>query len=272
MKAGTTWLYTMLSRHKQLLFAPEKEIHYFYYKFVDPQILSDQRRLEKVNKFLKRIDPKRANIQHSNFIIHWLGAYVSRPIDDYWYRNLFHFDRSQIYGCDFSNLQALLPAEAWQKISSICGRLKVVYTMRRPIDRMWSHIKYSLSALDQMDRLATWGPKDFEAFCRRPHMWNHAEYGGALRRMKAGLGRDQFKALFFEDARNSPHEVLSEIESFLGVTPHKYPDRLISRRVNETASHPMPAFLPGLFAADFERITGEVEKEGLVIPGSWREA
>jgi hypothetical protein len=40
MKAGTTWLYTMLAPHPQLLFTPEKETHYFYSKFVDESVIT----------------------------------------------------------------------------------------------------------------------------------------------------------------------------------------------------------------------------------------
>jgi hypothetical protein len=32
----------------------------------------------------------------------------------------------------------------------------------------------------------------------------------------------------------------------------------------------MPDFFPGLFAADIDRITAEIEAEGFVIPEKWR--
>jgi hypothetical protein len=270
MKAGTTWLYTMMARHPQLLFTPEKEIHYFYAKFVDDSLLDEQHRLQKFNRFMSRINPNRSKIDNVRQLLHWLGAYLSSPVDDYWYRNLFYLEKRHKYGCDFSNLQALMPADAWPEISAITGRLKVIYTMRRPIDRLWSHIKYSLEAENKMDQLAAWGPRELEEFCRRPNMWNHAEYGGALHRMKSGLKPNQLKVIFFEDVRSSPRETLVGLETFLGISPRDYPDELLSKRVNETSSQPMPAFLPDLFAADFERITREVEAEGLVVPASWR--
>ncbi len=269
MKAGTTWLYAMLARHPQLLFSPEKETHYFYAKYVDRNLLNRRHRLRKFNGYVSRINTRRSDINDVGRLLHWLGAYLSSPVDDYWYRNLFYLEDRHKYACDFSILQALMPAEAWPELSAIAGRLKVVYTMRRPIDRLWSHIKYTLESEHKMDVLADWGPKEFEDFCRRPHMWNHVEYGKALQRMKSGLKPDQLKVIFFEDVRSAPRETLAGIETFLGITPQDYPDELLSKRVNETSSQPMPAFLPDLFAQDFERIAREVERQALVVPPSW---
>jgi hypothetical protein len=259
----------MLANHPQLLFTPEKEIHYFYAKYVDKNLLNRRHRLRKFNGYISRINPKRSDINDVGKLLHWLGAYLASPVDDYWYRNLFYLENRHKYGCDFSNLQALMPADAWPRISGLAGRLKVVYTMRRPIDRLWSHIKYSLESENKTDVLAHWGPKEFEEFCRRPHMWNHVEYGKAINRMKSGLKPDQFKVIFFEDVRSSPRETLVGLEKFLEISPREYSDELLSRRVNETSSQPMPAFLPDLFAADFERITREVQRENLVVPASW---
>jgi hypothetical protein len=233
--------------------------------------LDEHHRLQKFNKYIGRINPKRSKIDSAGQLLHWLGSYLSSPVDDYWYRNLFYLEKRHKYGCDFSNLQALMPADAWPEIAAMTARLKVVYTMRRPIDRLWSHIKYTLEAENRMGVLAEWGPREFEDFCRRPHMWNHAEYGKALNRMKSGLKPKQLKVIFFEDVRSSPRETLVGLENFLGIAPREYSDELLSRRVNETSSQPMPEFLPDLFAADFERITREIERENLVVPASWSE-
>jgi hypothetical protein len=40
MKAGTTWLYAVLERHPALHFTPEKELHYFYHRYVNDRHLS----------------------------------------------------------------------------------------------------------------------------------------------------------------------------------------------------------------------------------------
>ena len=270
MKAGTTWLFHVLSRHPELFFSPEKEIHYFYAKYVDSGVLSDQRRLENAKtRYIDRIDPAQANIDRVRYNLHWVAAYLNRPVDDFWYRNLFQPPRRATYNCDFSNFHASLPVEAWPQIAANCDKLRVLYTLRHPVKRLWSHVKFHLQITNKIDVLDTWGLKEFEKFTRQRFIWENAEYGEVLRKMKAGLDEDMLKVLFFEDLHAEKRETLAEIETFLGIAPFAYPQALLNQRINESVAHPMPDFFPGLFAEDVARITAEVEAEGLRIPDAW---
>ena len=271
MKAGTTWLYHVLNRHPELHFTPEKEIHYFYHRYVDSGTLNDRRRMEEARgRYLFRFDPANANVDRIRQNLHWVASYLSGPVDDFWYRNLFINMRRETYGCDFSNLYALLPAEAWPRIAADCDRLRVLYTLRHPVRRLWSHVKFHLQVSNGLESLKSWTPEEFEAFARQPFLWNNTEYGRALRNMKAGLAPEMLKAIFYEDLHADHNAALTEIEDFLGIARFEYPQAVLSRRVNESVNHPMPEFFPGLFAADFERIMAELEDEGLTIPESWR--
>ncbi len=271
MKAGTTWLYVVLQRHPELYFAPEKELHYFYHRFVDSSLLSETRRLsEAKNRYLFRFDPARANIDRIRGNLHWVAAYLSNPVDDMWYRGLFAGQRRETYRCDFSNLYALLPAEAWRRIAADCDRLRVLYTLRHPLKRLWSHVKFHLQVTNETEVLDTWGPEDFESFARQPFLWDNAEYGRALRNMKAGLPEDVLKVIFYEDLHADQRGMLAEIEDFLGIARFNYPAPALDRKVNESLSRPMPDFFPELFGRDVARIVSELEQEGLTPPDSWR--
>lgn len=270
MKAGTTWLFSVLDRHPELHFTPEKEIHYFYARYVDAGVLSDERRLDNARtRYIDKIDPKTANIDRVRHNLHFVSAYLNRPVDDYWYRNLFDLRGRATYGCDFSNFYALLPAEVWPRIAADCARLRVLYTLRHPVKRLWSHVKFHLQVTGQLELLQSWQPQDFERFARQDFIWDNAEYGRNLRNMRAGLSEDMLKVLFFEDMHADKRGTLADIERFLGVGPCAYPQPLLDKRVNESAATPMPDFFPGLFADDFERIMGELEEMGLTLPESW---
>lgn len=270
MKAGTTWLYRVLERHPELFFTPEKEIHYFYHRFVDSNILSETRRLtEAKNRYIFRFEPETANIDRIRINLHWVSAYLTNPVDDMWYRSLFAGQRRQTYRCDFSNLYALLPEAAWSRIAADSDKLRVLYTMRHPVKRLWSHVKFHLQVTQQTNVLSTWTPKDFNKFARQPFLWDNAEYGKALRNMKGGLPAESFKPIFYEDLHGDQKGSLAGIEDFLGIARFNYPEPLLSRRVNESVSHPMPDFFPGLFEADVERIIKEITDEGLTVPDSW---
>lgn len=270
MKAGTTWLYAMLERHPELLFCPEKEIHYFHHRYVDPTRLGEQRRLSNAReRYLLRFDPETANIDRVRQNLHWVSAYLSEPVDDHWYRNLFQMRRQHRFACDFSNLSAHLPADVWPRIESSCDRLRVLYTMRDPLKRLWSHTKFHLQVTGQLHLLDTWGPRDFEAFVRKPFIWDNAEYGRTLRNLAQGLSPGTWRAIFYEDIHADQSAMLRRIEDFLGVSHHVYPDALLSRRYTESVRHPMPDFFADLFATDIARIRNEVEQEGHIPPVGW---
>jgi len=270
MKAGTTWLYAVLERHPALHFTPEKEIHYFYHRYVNNRHLSEQRRLQSArNRYLFKFDPDKANIDRIRGNLHWVANYINRPVDDFWYRNLFDMRAPEIWACDFSNLHAHLPADAWPKVAENCDKLRVLYTMRHPLKRLWSHTKFHLQMTNGLHHLDEWEPEDFETFVRLPHIWDNAEYGEVLRRMKAGLPEDSRKAIFYEDLHGDQRGTLRGIEEFLDLPAFNYPQPLLDRRFTESVSREMPAFFPELFAEDIERIKSEVEAEGYTLPEKW---
>jgi hypothetical protein len=269
MKAGTTWAYQMLDRHPDIFFSFEKEIHYFYAAYVDRSVLSERNRLTNVRDKYLRIDPERNHASGLRNKLHWAANYLDGPVDDIWYRNLFVFRRAERFAADFSNLYALLPAEGWRRIAGRVGELRVLYTMRHPVKRLWSHVKFHLAVTGKSGDLDVWGPSDFRDFARRPFIWDNAEYGHALRRMREGLPDGALKPAFYETIHADRSAFLADIEGFLGLPPHDYPAGLIDRPVNTTAARPMPEFFPDLFRKDFRRICDEVEAEGLALPESW---
>lgn len=271
MKAGTTWLYAVLARHPSLHFAMEKEIHYFHHRYVNAKQLSEAYRLKEAkNRYLLRFEPEKANIDAVRENLHWISNYLSRPVDDHWYRNLFPLRDHQKYACDFSNLNALLPVDAWPQIAAKAEKLRVIYTLRDPLARLWSHTKFHLQVTGQIERLKDWGPQDFNSFVRSPHIWKNAEYGQVLRNLREGLPREMWKVLFYEDVHADQRGALRDIEDFLGIAPYEYPQALLDRRITEGVKHPMPSFFAALFEADITRICAEVRAEGFNLPLGWQ--
>jgi len=269
MKAGSTWLYALLERHPELFFTFEKEIHYFYHCSMDASVLSEKKRLENARDKYTGINPETSRAAGVRNRLRWTANYLDSPVDDLWYRNLFLFRQDQAYCCDFSNLYALLNERGWQHAAATAGRLRVLYTLRDPVGRLWSHVKFHLQITNQAGRLDDWGPDEFRRFVRRPFIWANAEYGHALRRMRAVLAPDVIKIAFFEEIHADPRAFLRSVESFLGIRHFDFPQALVDRRVNESLVRPMPDYFPDLFDADIRRIVGELHAEGLVLPAAW---
>lgn len=271
MKAGTTWLYAVLGRHPALHVTMEKEVHYFHHRYVAPGFLSDSYRLKEAKaRYLPRFDPEKANIDAVRANLHWISAYLTRPVDDHWYRNLFMLRPHETYACDFSNLNAHLPIEAWTQIHERAPKLRVLFTLRNPLERLWSHLKFHLQITGEIDVLDHWGPADLEAFARQDHIWQNAEYGRTLRRLRLALPEEALKVIFYEDLHADQRGMLRQIEQFLDLPPYDYPQELLERRFTPGMQRAMPECFPRLFAEDVARIAGEVAAEGFSLPAAWR--
>jgi len=269
-KSGTTWLYSVIESHPKLHFTPEKELHYFHYKYANKEILSHERRLRNAKtRVLERIDPVRSNILQVRRKLQFMNAYLDDPLDDTWYANLFLDKPLDAYSCDFSNFYALLPQNAWAEIAEKCEKLKVLFTMRDPIERLWSHIKFHLQMTQQTDMLAKWGPREFREFAQRPFIWDNCEYGKILRKMKAELDTNMLYIQFYEDLFADTGSALTKLETFLEIEPGTYPEEKIKKTVNSSVNRTMPDYFPDIFKLEMSRIAREVEDLGYRLPTCW---
>ncbi len=291
MKASTTWMFRVLSKHPELHCAVEKELHYFYHRHVDPHILTAAHRNDRVRRKYIRVfrdkklqkelpESRLRRIVRKSFSKllprsrldltslcdqerEWIENYLSDPIDDGWFNRLYPLSESESYACEFSNLSALLPAEVWRDIDGRSNRLRVLYTLRDPVKRLWSQVKFEHEARGQLDRLSRWKPVDYEAYVRKPSFWDHAEYGRHCLALKQGLPKDSVRIQISEDMHADPAAALRAIEHFLSITPFTYPKALLAHQVVRSAPIPMPDFFPELFATDVKRIKGELADLGI---------
>ncbi|MEL6168415.1 MAG: sulfotransferase [Pseudomonadota bacterium] len=271
MKAGTTWLYSVLGQHPDIYFSPEKEIHYFYAVHVRPDVLSDANRLQNVQTKYLRFDPTKGRTRVVRDRLRWAANYLDSPIDDHWYRQLFALRRDQKWAADFSNLYAHLPSAAWARIAEQVDQLRVIYTLRDPVDRLWSHAKFHLRLTGQEDSIDRWDRREMNRFLRQPFIWENAEYGAAIRRMQEGLPESSLKIAWHEGIHSDPRAFLSEMEVFLGLPAHDYPEGMLKQRVNSTPARSAPTYFRSLVAQDVERIEGELRALNLSPPDSWSE-
>lgn len=280
MKAGTTWLYSLLCRHPQLHFSLEKEPHYLHdaylrtrglNRFRGRRHLSHETRARKVrDTYLPRIRPERDTPEMIAGKHAAIRHYLSDPVDDAWYRGLFQEAPEGAYHCDFSNLTGLLSPKHWREIAGKCTDLRVMYTMRDPVERLWSHAKFELEHSGRAAAVDGWGAEQYVKLLRNPTIRAQSEYGKVIRSLRAALPDEAQLLMFYEDIHADRLGALRRIEAFLGIKPCDYPDILFDRRQASSMKRDMPAFFPELVADDAARIKGELEALGLTVPASWR--
>jgi hypothetical protein len=233
MKAGTTWLYKQLETHPKIHFTPEKEIHYFSHNNGVGNKLEHKDRTRKLNRAIKR--EARAKI------VDWYKNYaLAEELDDQWYCSLFDGVPDDVYCADFSNQYSLLDVESLQKVQNIAKDVKVIYTLRDPLERLWSHVKFHYKFNDQEDYVDNLTVKEFRRLITRPWFWQNADYVSNYDRLVHAFGEANVKLFYLEDFIAFPQGSLWNLEKFLDIRHIEFKPGAANNKVNKTKELTMP--------------------------------
>lgn len=81
MKAGTTYLFSILRSHRGIFFSPEKEIHYLSERYGSFRILSDSVRLRKAQEMISIAARLKRPIEPYRQMVAWVTNYLRPPQD-----------------------------------------------------------------------------------------------------------------------------------------------------------------------------------------------
>jgi hypothetical protein len=260
MKAGTTWLYKLLDCHPDIYFCEEKEIHYFaqVHGIQNPLLLD--KRILQFQAFASALRADQFNSRLTKRKLRWFSAWLAEPLTDQWYRDLFFRLAPTQYAADFSNLTALIPLEGWSHIRSLTKRLRVIYIIRDPIERLWSHVKFHSQFTGKLDDFKKASPDQIIKMATKAHIWENGEYGKIIKRMKLALDPGELLILDFDELHADPSSWLRRIEEFLGLPAHIYETSFLDKRINASHSSKVPDYFVEEFREEMIRINGELEE------------
>ena len=146
-KAGTSWVHDQVSRHPDCEFRSIKELHYF-------DALRDGRVGARIDEFkaekarLKRrlvraAVPQQMQLQRRIADLRDWIAVLSRRSDDWgaYGRFLTAGREAQRMVGEVTPAYATLPAETLRQIAGMAEDVRIVYLMRDPVARLWSHVR-----------------------------------------------------------------------------------------------------------------------------------
>ena len=269
MKAGTTWLYSLLERHPQIHFTPEKEIHFLAHHYLDKKHLTEDHRQHRAQTRLSNIGNLRPERQDA--IRAWYNnQYLNGMPSLAWYQNLFSGSQGRPgWNADFSNLSALIQAEGWKCLrSEVSETIKAIYIIREPCERLWSQYKFSGQSHENIN------PSDFEQqieqFLNDPAVNVHSQYCNNLDAVCEGLGHQNVKAMIFDDIQDQPEALLASVEQFLEITARDHSSHNnLRRRINTTADQAPPAVFRRHCVPIVEREVEGLKERGVEVPGRW---
>ncbi|MGR8933298.1 MAG: sulfotransferase [Gammaproteobacteria bacterium] len=215
-KSATTWLDQNMRRHPQIWLPPEKEIHYFDLPpipFIFCLLAPKRSERHWVLKRLQRAYRKaKADPQHTS----WYRRSYLAPRNDRWYASLFTPAAGQIAG-EVAPQYAPLHAKKIANIYTLMPKIKIIYLLRNPIERMWSQIAMYHSERFGFQGVQTVDEQQIVNFLRNPKHLLHSQYLANLHRWEKHYARDQLYIGFYEEIRDNPAQLLKSIFRFLGV-------------------------------------------------------
>lgn len=242
MKAGTTWLYERLKDHPEVSFTPEKEIHYFANKVGIENQLSYRNRLLKLKQVMTKYHKGNAKYisENINEIAWYVNFANAEIINNDWYISLFENISPGKYAADFSNLYCQMDNIGWENVHKVARNKKVIYTLRDPVKRLWSHYKFHHKWIGKEDSVLDDGFELFKETLSKSWFINNADYALNLDKIHQGIGENNVLLLYFEDFRIDPQLEADKITEFLGIKDIVIPKSSNNKKVNATKDFDMP--------------------------------
>jgi len=206
-KAGTTWLYENLKRHPALWLPPIKELHYFDGIPGLPKVA--QRLNEAIKEAVEtgRItDPAKLDLMRKYVL--------DQPKDFAWYRSLFEPAGERLTG-DMTPAYSTLPPAVVGRIRELLPDCRVIFIMRNPIERAWSHFR-SNAEKAKLD-IEALGLDVIRRQVDSPSSQMRTAYTRTIETWEQCFPRDRILYLFYDDLLGDRDSFLSMVCRFLGV-------------------------------------------------------
>jgi len=267
-KSGTTWLARVLADHPEVFVTPVKEIHYFDHIRGLTQHLSDRKFRSRYRKFHQKLWTQPHRLRHNWRLWSWYRDYMSRPLDDAWYVNLFRQRGGKTMAGEVTPEYALIGREGFEHIRRLAPAARVLYIMRNPVTQGWSQVLHHCRAngLD-VTRLSA---HEVIALCDMPRVMELGDYRRTLDELFAVFDAEQTRIFFYEDIHQDRARAIAEVCKFLhvGFAPAKLPG--LTRRFNISEPVALPegvrAHLRVRLKPQAEAVRGRMGR----LPESWR--
>jgi hypothetical protein len=237
-KAGTSWLHAYLEGHPEVAMPAVKELHYFDAKF----FRDEARQIERLERERGRLlahatradEAGRAVAERQIAEVERLARMIRSRTNDPGYAEFLTdcAGRARLVG-DITPAYALLPPRLLRRMQRLAERVRFVYLLRDPLDRLWSHVRMMGQRLAKVGTDAC--KKTLALFDRwaeggEAPVAVRSDYAGAIDRMRRALAPENLKVIFYE--RLFTAETIADLCAFLGITNHPAD---FARRVNAGA-------------------------------------
>ncbi len=215
-KAGTGWYFDNLKRHPQVWMPPYKSVQYFS----GWAALTRRKRFKGLKRRIL------GSLRREG--IGWNLRHFCGRIDDNWYKAVFAPGRGLLTG-EASPSYCALDAPAVAKIRALMPNVKIIYSLRNPVERSWSNamlyfVRNQGRAYDSLtdDELVAFFEQSGDA------VWNNYIETHAL--WSRHFSPEQILITYFEQIAAEPETLLHTLCGFLGLEPDLRHFKVSARR------------------------------------------
>lgn len=255
-KAGTSWLDENLRRHPGLWLPPMKELQYFSDLHIPAarKWTARQRRRRAtpiLRHHMARLAPEEWDFRY----IARVADLVAGPINDFWYGRMFALAEPEQVCGEVTPDYCTLPDEGIRHVLRLSPAVKIILSLRDPIERCWSHIRMTAGAKEAADVDA------LVRMARHADQVSRADYPAMIAHWREFIPEERFLVIFMDDIVAAPATVLDAVCAFLGVAPKRFAKA--GEVVHPGVARDMP---PAVYATLKERLAPIYDRLGVLYP------
>lgn len=182
---------------------PFKEMHYF----------------DQLSKVDRSASPRCRDERDLRFLENIKSLSAKSSIDFPHYAQLFE-PKGPLLSGDISPNYSTLPGKLIRRIVEYFPNLKVLFLVRDPVERLWSHLSMEV----HYRQIESFDATDIDEVNRnllRRGMLLRSYPSAAVARWRRYVPPDRFRVYFFDDLQRKPIELRRAILDFLGADPEK---------------------------------------------------
>jgi len=265
-KCGTSWLDDHLRSHPALWLPAIKEIHYFDARYIshshdDPEWPNKLRKIRVIDSLkwhFERVAP-----ESWDFAVLAQLAHIGRgALTDEWYGTVFAAAAPHQLCGEFTPDYAYLPDAGIAHLKSLSPDLKIIISLRDPIDRAWSEIR--MVAQDQ----GLSSESDLHDIAAQAEVIQRSDYAELLTRWGRFIPAERICVTFVDDIARSPQSVMDTVCTFLDVPADAAVFQDLEHPINLGETRPMP---PGLYKFLKQQLRGRYREFAHLYPERARE-
>jgi hypothetical protein len=265
-KAGTTWLYQYFNRHPQVAASPIKELHFFDQAYrndlCDYFLDNFQKQLNFLNNKSKKETLSPGEVEKADHLEKRIEIGITLESYREYLETLPCKDQSVV--TEITPSYSMLNADGFSAIKNTLPGAKIVFLMRDPVSRYWSHLRFHQMMNPGFEPL-----DHVESFLENQDFWERTDYRKTIQELESVFQAEDICYAFYEHlfSENKHARTLKTITAFIDV---EYREATFKKAVNQSIALDLPKEKTPLLRDAFSPIYNFVEDRfGTAVPENW---